>query len=756
MLIKSESKPLNLSVVSIGLTLICWNLSIMVSKVFVSLWMLILCFLFVWLIVNFWLGPVLSKKPISLKLRLIIWFGILVIIFGSIHNHGNRIIKEEGFEIIKFRAQDRQRLENLPSIAPATIVSGRRQTFYIYSPESNQVSWQFEGGEILPTQHLGMGLHRIDYDPRLDGAANRKVLLHLPDQIVERELHFVFAKAHPRWLVSDPDKGIAFGVSKETDQLIIIDRNGDIRVVSVGDGPSDVVILDDTTVAISYLYESDIWLYDYKNDKLLKEISVGGFQKHIAKHPNRPEVAVAIEGIEPKIAVINTVSHEVTQRINLDESPEWIVYGPKGDSLVFSSRTPRALYRLDRIEEEFQLYQKPLFFGRPVLTISRKPGSPYFYVATTGYNPSGDAPLGNHFVQDQLLKVSIEKWEVLEQMITTRKTQQQKDPIEVGSGGSPMGISMSGSNELLVTFAGTDEVWAIQGAKPPRQLLDRKTIGGLWAPHGIADLGNGYFAVTSPSQGAIGVFDKNRNQISIKYLALDDKSLEKADYLALQIRRGERNFFETTRAGLSCQSCHTDGGESDRSAHDITSTRYKGEIIPYTTLSLKGIARTAPYLRDASFSSVADLMRVANSRYKGYVRKVNNRGQDIQHWVESLPPQLNPYVIKGRNLERERAGLKAYVLAQCDSCHSFPAFTNLGQHIPSRLFPEYAKRRNGEEIFDTPSLIALSSSPPFLQDGRAETIHSIFDEHNADNRHGDTKILSKKQLLDLEFFLESL
>ncbi|MFT6732117.1 MAG: hypothetical protein ACJAS9_000292 [Polaribacter sp.] len=754
--IKAKTETINIHLVIFGITILFWNIGAMITNKAVSLWALVIWYLFAWTWVNYFLRNKLSKIVLDLKERVAVILIILGMVFFGFYEHGSRFIKFESLKTIQTRSPDRLRLENLPSIAPAIVVAGRPQTFHIYAPNQSEIKWQFKGGDKLPTQYLGEGLFRLDYNPRHNGSSSANVSLSMGGVIVERQLKHFAPLSHPRGLVSNPENGLAFTVSEETDELIIIDRNGGVKVFRVGDGPSDIAIVNNSVVAISHRFEPNLWLFDHRKNQIVGKIRVGVGQHHLAKHPTLSELAVTVKGSRSLVVVIDVNQEKIKQQIEVSDSPEWIVYGPKGETLVFSGRTDRGLFRLDKVNSRFVIKVKPLLFGRPIITLSNQSGASNVYVATTGYEPSGKSPMGNHFVQDQLLNVAIDDWEVVEQMLTTRRTQQQNDPVELRSGGSPMGITQTLDNEVLVTFAGTDEVWKFQDNKLPSVILNRNSIGRLWAPHGIADLGEGRFAVTSPSQGAVGVFDRENGIVAITHLALDDHALEKINPTALKIRKGERSFYETTRAGLSCQSCHTDNGESDRSAHNITSRSYKGEIILYTTLSLKGIAKTAPYLRDASFDSIADLMIVARSRYKGYIRHSANRGRNLQLWVESLPLQLNPQAIEGRNIKKEQAGLKAYKLAECNLCHSFPAFTNLGQHLPSRLFPDYAKRRNSEELFDTPSLLALSTSPPYLQDGRANTIESIFDPHNKYNRHGNTEILSKQERADLIFFLKAL
>jgi hypothetical protein len=50
---------------------------------------------------------------------------------------------------------------------------------------------------------------------------------------------------------------------------------------------------------------------------------------------------------------------------------------------------------------------------------------------------------------------------------------------------------------------------------------------------------------------------------------------------------------------------------------------------------------------------------------------------------------------------------------------------------------------------DTPSLIEVWRTAPYLHDGRAATIREVLIEHNPGDRHGITSNLSDQQIDDL-------
>ena len=58
--------------------------------------------------------------------------------------------------------------------------------------------------------------------------------------------------------------------------------------------------------------------------------------------------------------------------------------------------------------------------------------------------------------------------------------------------------------------------------------------------------------------------------------------------------------------------------------------------------------------------------------------------------------------------------------------------------------------------YDTPTLLGVYRSPPYLHDGRAKTLLDVLTTANRSDRHGKTSHLTKEQLDDLVAFLKSL
>jgi cytochrome c peroxidase len=96
-------------------------------------------------------------------------------------------------------------------------------------------------------------------------------------------------------------------------------------------------------------------------------------------------------------------------------------------------------------------------------------------------------------------------------------------------------------------------------------------------------------------------------------------------------------------------------------------------------------------------------------------------------------------------------GRKLFTVAGCDACHPAPFFTDLKFHDLGFGTPNDFRNR-----FDTPSLKSTYRTAPYLHDGRAADLHSLFTEHNPADLHGRTKGFTKQELDDLIAYVRSL
>jgi hypothetical protein len=722
-----------------------------------SLWALAAAYAIAWLVVN----ALKAARPSVLRLVLprsqaiAIAACIVVPWSAQVARLSDRLIEDEDLDAVDHLTGARLRLEATPAIAPPLVAADRPQTFYVHAPGAREVAVRF-GPSATPirARGLGHGVFRLEYDPREHGPPEAgegdgvRATIVVDTEAHERAMLAVAPLAHPRWLAPSPDRSRAAAVSEETDELVILDRRGLVHRVPVDDGPTDARFLSERELVVAHRYARTLAFVDVESGRITRRREVGPLVERVAIDGAQSRIALAHIGSAPRVAFFDAEGEAETE-IALGYQPDHLAFGAGADTLVVSSVRPPALHRFHRDGERWREDRPPLWLGRPAVTMTASADRASVIVAVTDVQADGPPHLGNHFIDDQLVTVDLASWSIVRRVRTARRTNRQDRTGNLDRGVSPMGIDALEDGSLLVAFAGTDDVWRIEErGEPTLHGLDEQPLAAPCSAVALSlDGRSDGFAVSSPSYGAIGIFDRAGRRTALVRLAPDDRALLSGDERALQRRIGERTFYESTRAGVSCQSCHLHGG-SDGTKHNI------GGLTLVGTLDTRGLLGTPPYLRDGGYPLLGSLDELAQTLFRGYLRHQGGRRLSLDRYLEALPRPIPPRQLEGSDEARERRGLDVFMRARCALCHAPPAFTNLGQHPTESLFPDL--RGHGGYELDTPSLLGLGQSAPYLVDGRAETLVEVFREHDRAGRHGDTSDLTDGELADLVYFLEGL
>ena len=122
---------------------------------------------------------------------------------------------------------------------------------------------------------------------------------------------------------------------------------------------------------------------------------------------------------------------------------------------------------------------------------------------------------------------------------------------------------------------------------------------------------------------------------------------------------------------------------------------------------------------------------------------------------------LSPHSKKGLSVAAKRGkSIFFSKKANCASCHSGPFYADSqpGEKI-IRHDVGTGKTDPGEKMgpaYDTPSLLGVYRTAPYLHHGMAKTLAEVFTTYNPGDRHGVTSHLSKAQVADLVEFLKAL
>jgi cytochrome c peroxidase len=138
-----------------------------------------------------------------------------------------------------------------------------------------------------------------------------------------------------------------------------------------------------------------------------------------------------------------------------------------------------------------------------------------------------------------------------------------------------------------------------------------------------------------------------------------------------------------------------------------------------------------------------------------FVTPAEGEVEAVSAYLRKVPFLPSPWHRKpdGSLDAQAQRGKKLFRSSGCASCHPAPLYTDLHMYDvgtqSKRDFPRHKK-------FDTPTLLELYRTAPYLHDGRAATLQDVLTTFNKGDRHGLTSKLTKAQVADLVAFLRSL
>jgi cytochrome c peroxidase len=215
-------------------------------------------------------------------------------------------------------------------------------------------------------------------------------------------------------------------------------------------------------------------------------------------------------------------------------------------------------------------------------------------------------------------------------------------------------------------------------------------------------------------------------------------------------RQGEMLFND---AGLcfqswqSCGSCHTPDARVDALNWDLLND---GLGNPKNTKSLLLAHQTPPVMSLGVRATAEEAVR-AGIRHIQFAVRPESEAQAIDAYLKSLTPVPSPNLVRGKLSDSARRGKKLFGEANCTMCHSGPNHTNMKSYNVGTGID-----REKDKAFDTPTLVEIWRSGPYLHDGRAVTIQDVLTRFNTSQKHGQTQGLSDKQIADLEAYVLSL
>jgi len=214
-------------------------------------------------------------------------------------------------------------------------------------------------------------------------------------------------------------------------------------------------------------------------------------------------------------------------------------------------------------------------------------------------------------------------------------------------------------------------------------------------------------------------------------------------------RRGELLFNDATicyQQWQSCASCHPDA-RADALNWDLMND---GAGNPKKTKSMLFANQTPPAMAEGVRMSAEEAVR-SGLRHILFTNRPEEEAVAIDTYLKSLRPVPSPHLVDGRLSPAAERGRKLFESRRvgCSNCHPAPLYTDMTRHnVGSRNAYERTDR------FDTPTLVEVWRTAPYLHDGRYTTIKDLLFE----GKHGLRRDpgLSAQEIDDLAEFVLSL
>lgn len=346
------------------------------------------------------------------------------------------------------------------------------------------------------------------------------------------------------------------------------------------------------------------------------------------------------------------------------------------------------------------------------------------------------------------------------------------DDVDLGAA-NPWGIACTpDGKDICVSLAGTYQIAVIERAGM-HEKLDRAAKGERVSdatsstddvPNDLAFLVGMKRRIGVTGNGPRGLAVVGRKVYVAEYFTdslgvvdIDTRARRNAVSIALgpekemtAIRKGEMYFHDAQlcfQKWQSCSSCHPCDGRADALNWDLLND---GLGNPKNSKSMLLAHRTPPAMVSGVRGDAESAVR-AGIRHIQFAVRPEEDAVTIDEYLKSLQPVMSPHRKDGKLSMAAERGQEIFIKAGCVHCHPAPLFTNLQQYdIGTGLGREEGKK------YDTPTLVEIWRTAPYLHDGRAVTMEEVLTRFNKNDKHGKTSDLTQQEITDLVEYILSL
>jgi len=575
-----------------------------------------------------------------------------------------------------------------------------------------------------------------------------------------------------------PDKeGKALYIAEATAKQVAVFDIGSrkvVRTISLEDQPSGLALsVDGTELYVTGASPSgQVYVIDLEEGEIIRRIPVGhtpvapvvspdGKKLYVCNRFNN-DVSVVDLALKKEVARIAVLREPVAAALTLDGKYLFVANllpaGPADADYIAATVSV-----IDTIEKKI-LANIPLHNGSTGLRdICISPDGRHAYVThILSRYPLPTTQLDRGWINTNALSVlDVATQEVLNTVLL--------DNVDLGAA-NPWGVTCTADGKYIcVSHAGSHELSVIDRAKLHEKLAraaagervspasssagdvpndlsflvdlrQRLRLAGS-GPRGLAVVGSKVYAAEYFTD-TIGVVDIGQARPRALSLPLGKQRR------MTTVRKGEMFFHDANlcfQKWQSCSSCHP-GVRADALNWDLLND---GLGNPKNTKSLLLVHNTPPAMISGIRESAEAAVRAGIKNIQFMVRPEED-AVAIDEYLKSLRPVPSPFLVHGKLSEAAERGRKVFEKASCAECHPAPLYTDMKKHNVGT-----GKGREMDLEFDTPTLIEVWRTAPYLYDGRAVTIREVLIKYNKDDKHGTTSHLSERELADLVEFVLS-
>ncbi len=573
----------------------------------------------------------------------------------------------------------------------------------------------------------------------------------------------------PLSLALSADGTTLYATDRTADSLAIIDAaKGTVKKsVSIPEPTGLALSPDGSAVYVASASADRVYEVDTEKMKVRGSLAVGRAPAGIAVSPDGKTIYCCNQ-FSDDVSVIDEYAMEETQRIKVKREPRFAALAPGRNLLVVPDHLPLGSNLDETLGAEVSLID---LADGSITSVQLSRGATD--VGQVCCSPDGKWAYIVHVLARWLVPpTQLDRGWVATNALTVIDLEARKrvntvllDDLDRGAA-NPCGAALSSDGATLyVTHSGVNEVQIIDTATLHKLLVDRADDTNIELENDLTAVYRSGARKRVPS-GGIGprgivaadgqAYVANYYSGTVTSIRADGK-LEQTIALGKQPemnqeRRGEMLFNDAIicfQGWQSCATCHPDG-RTDGLSWDLLND---GIGNPKNAKSMLLSGPTPPVMS----SGVRDSMQVAvmsGLKYILFHVPTADEIADISAYLDAMRPARSPLRNPDGSLSEAAKRGKAVFERDdvaCARCHPGPLFTDLkGYDVGTRH--EYDDR----DDFDTPTLVEMFRSAPYLHDGSAITMREVLVEHNKGDLHGRTTQLSERELNDLAEYLLSL